>query len=138
MKKQFVFSSTRKVIVRFGFAALLFLSTASAFASGNKGEDPYVNIKYIGAVEDRSQFQFDFVNDNEEAYLLYIQDQDGTYLYKEKITSRTFTKKFEWLNGEQPMSKLVFSVTGLKSKKTQVYEVNASVRMVQDVTINRL
>lgn len=138
MKKQFVFSSTRKVIVRFGMAALLFLSTATAFAGGARSDDPFINVRYIGAVENRAQFQVDLVNDNEEAYLVAIQDQEGTYLYKEKVNARTFTKKFEWQNGEYPAAKLVFSVTGLKSKKTQVFEVNTSVRTVQDVTVTRL
>ena len=138
MKKQFVFSSTRHAFVRLGFAAILFLNVTTAFAGGGKGDDPFVNIKYIGAVEDRAQFQVDLVNNNEEAYLLTIQDQEGTYLYKEKISTKTFTKKFEWQNEDLQVSKLIFTFTGLKSKKPQVYEVNTAVRTVQDVTINKL
>lgn len=135
MKKRFVFSSTRNALARFGFAALLFCNTTLAFAG--KGDDPFVNIRYIGAVEDRTQFQVDLVNDNEEAYLLAIQDEFGNYLYKEKITNRTFTKKFEWLNEGMNATKLVFSVTGLKSKKTQVFEVATEFRTVRDIVINK-
>jgi hypothetical protein len=137
MKKQFVFSSTRKVLARFGFAALLFVNATLAFAGGGK-EDPYVNIRYIGAVEDRAQFQVDLVNDNEEAYMLAIQDESGTFLYKEKINTRAFTKKFEWHNDGINASRLVFTVTGLKSKKTQVFEVASEVRTVRDVIVNKL
>ena len=138
MKKRFVFSSTKNVIARFSIAAFLFFNAATAFAGGEKGEDPLVNIRYIGAVQDRAQFQVDLVNDEEEAYLLAIQDENGTYLYKEKISTRTFTKKFEWQNEDISNSKLVFSVTGLKSKKTQVFEVAAEVRTVRDVVVNKL
>jgi hypothetical protein len=138
MKKQFVFSSTRNAIVRFGIAALLFFNAATAFAGGGKEENPFVSIRYIGAVQDRAQFQVDLVIDNEEAYLLAIQDENGTYLYKEKISARTFTKKFEWQNDDINVSKLIFSVTGLKSKKTQVFEVASEVRTVRDVVVNKL
>ncbi len=138
MKKQFVFSSTRNALVRFGFAALLFIHATAAFAGGVKGEDPFVSIKYVGAVEDRAQFQVDLINENEEAYLLVIKDQYGASLYKEKISTKTFTKKFEWNNTDIHSSQLVFSLTGLKTKKTQVFEVNTKVRTVQDVVITRL
>ena len=138
MKKQFVFSSTRNALVRFGFAALLFLNTTISFAGGGKGDDPFVSVRYVGAVQERAQFQVDFINDNEEAYLLSIQDEFGTYLYKEKITTRNFTKKFEWLNEGMNANKLVFSVTGLKSKKTQVFEVATEVRTVRDVVVSKL
>lgn len=137
MKKQFVFSSTRKAIARFGFAALLFMNASLAFAGGGK-EDPFVNIRYVGAVDDRAQFQVDLVNDNEEAYLLAIQDENGTYLYKEKINTRTFSKKFEWHNEDVNTTRLVFSVTGLKSKKTQVFQVASEVRTIREVVVNKL
>ena len=138
MKKQFVFSSTKNALVRFGFAALLFFNASLAFAGGGKGEDPLFNIRYVGAVNDRAQFQVDMVNDNEESYLLTIQDETGTYLYKEKINVKAFTKKFEWQNDDINANKLIFSVTGLKSKKTQVFEVNTEVRTVRDVVVSKL
>lgn len=138
MKKQFVFSSIRQALVRFGFATLLFINATVAFANGGKQEEPFVNIKYIGAVDDRAQFQLDMVTDNEEAYLLSIQDENGTFLYKEKISAKTFSKKFEWVNTDINVSKLMFNVTGLKSKKTQTFEVNTEVRTVRDIVINKL
>ncbi len=136
MKKQFVFSSTRNAMVRFSLAALLVFNAATAFAGG-KPEDPFVSIRYIGTVQDRALFQVDFVNEDEESFLLSIQDENGTYLYKEKISGRTFTKKFEWQNEDINVSKLVFSITNLKSKKTQVFEVASEVRTVRDVVINK-
>lgn len=138
MKKSFVSNSTRVSFIRFGAAVILFLNVAQASANPVKGDDPYVNIKYIGLVENRAQFQFDLVNDNEEAYLLQIQEQDGTILYKEKIDKKAFTKKFEWLNGEMETNKLIFTVTGLKSKKSQSFEANTQVRTVKDVVISKM
>ena len=109
-----------------------------AFAGGDKGDNPVFSIRYVGAVNDRAQFQVDMVNQNEETYLLTIQDEAGMYLYKEKINVKTFTKKFEWQNEDLHANKLVFTVTGLKSKKTQVFEVNTEVRTVRDVVISKL
>lgn len=139
MKKQFVSNNTRSIVTRFGFAVLLFLSLSNGFAqTTTKDEEPFVSVKYIGAVDEKAQFQVDMVNDTEEPYLLSIQLQDGTILYKEKVSKRIFTKKFAWNNEETLSPKLVFSVTGEKSKKTQVFEVNTEVRTVQDVVVNRL
>lgn len=139
MKKQFVSNNKRSIVTRFGFAVLLFLSLSQSFAqTAVKDEEPFVAVKYIGAVENKAQFQVDVVNDNDEAYLLAIQAQDGTVLYKEKIAKKIFTKKFEWNNEESSSPKLVFTVTGERSKKSQVFEVNTQVRTVQDVVINKL
>lgn len=139
MKKQFVSNSTRVNLVKLSMAVALLmnLSTASAQSITNEDE-PSVTVKYTGLVEEKAQFQFDFANDSEQAYLLIIQEEDGTVLYKEKIDRKAFTKKFLWDNGNINSTKLLFSVTGLKSKKTQAFEVNTAFRTIQDVVINKL
>lgn len=139
MKKQFVSNSTKASIVRFGAAILLMMSLSNGYANPvTKGEEPFVNVKYVGVVDERTQFQLDLVNDNEESYFLTVQEDDGTVLYKEKISRKIFTKKFEWSNLDNNSSKLIFTVTGEKSKKAQVFEVNAQVRTVQDVVITKM
>lgn len=139
MKKQIVSNRTRASLLRFGAAVLLFMNVAGASANPLPIEDdPYVNIRYVGLVEDRAHFQFDLVNDNEEPYLLMIQEQDGTILYKEKIDKKEFSKKFAWENGSIDSYKLIFTVTGMKSKKTQSFEVNTEIRTVKDVVISKL
>jgi hypothetical protein len=138
MKKQFVSNSTKANFVKFGAAVLLMMNLSQASAKTPvKDTEPFVNITYAGLVKDQAQFQFDMVNDNEESYLLTIQGEDGTVLYKEKIDQKTFTKKFVLDNSELNTTKLVFSVTGLKSKKTQEYEIIPQVRTVRDVIISK-
>jgi hypothetical protein len=132
---QFVSKSVKASFVRFSVAALFMMSLTSASANDT---DPFVNISYAGTVKNQAQFQFDMVNDNTESYMLIIQGDDGVVLYKEKIDQRTFTKKFALDNSENLTSKLVFSVTGLKSKKSQSFEVKPQVRTVQEVVITKL
>ncbi|HEV7331035.1 MAG TPA: hypothetical protein VGN63_08360 [Flavisolibacter sp.] len=139
MKKQFVSKNVKASFVRFGAATLLFMSLTQASAqTADADTDPFVNITYAGTVKDQAQFQFDMVNDNAEQYLLVIQGDDGLVLYKEKIDKRTFTKKFVLDNSDLQTAKLVFSVTGLKSKKSQTYEITPQVRTVRDVIISKL
>jgi len=139
MKKQFVSNNTRKAMMRFGVAALLMMgSLTHSFATPTKGEEPFVNIKYVGVVDQRAQFQFDMITDNDEAYIVSIQGEDGTVLYKEKVAKKIFTKKFELNSGDLNSSKLLFTVTGEKTKKSQSFEVNAQVRTVQDVVVTKL
>ena len=139
MKKQIVSNSTRSNIFRLGFALLLMMNLSSAFANPGTGfEEPYVSIKYAGLKAEAPQFQVDLVNDNEEPYLFIIQDVDGIVLYKERINKKVFNKTFSLKNDDFYPTKLIFSVTGEKSKKTQVYEVNTLVRTVRDVEITKL
>lgn len=139
MKKQFVSKIVKANFVRFGLATLLVMNLASASAKATTEDtDPFVNISYAGTVKNQTQFQFDMVNDNTEDYMLTIQGDDGVVLYKEKIDKRTFTKKFALDNSDNLTSKLVFSVTGLKSKKSQSFEVKPQVRTVQEVVISKL
>jgi hypothetical protein len=136
MKKQNV--STRATLIRFGAAVLLFFSLQASAHPFNGGGEPNVTIRYNGQVQDRIQFQVDLVSDNEETYLLQIQEPEGAVLYREKISKKAFTKKFEWYNGDTGSNTLIFTFTGLKSKKTQSFEVNTEVRTVNDVVINKL
>lgn len=139
MKTQFISNSTRSSILRYGFVFLLLLNLSSAFASETpKGEEPFVSVKYAGSADGMMQFQFDMVNDNDESYLLTIQDLEGTVLYKEKVSKKIFTRKFAWNNAEFTPAKLIFTITGNKSKTTHAYEVNTQVRTVRDVEINKL
>lgn len=138
MKKQLISKNVKASFLKLSAAALLVMSLTQASAKTEKDTDPFVNIAYAGTVKNQVQFQFDMVNDNAEDYLLVIQGDDGLVLYKEKIDKRTFTKKFALDNNDLQTSKLVFSVTGLKSKKSQTYEVKPQVRTVQDVVISKL
>ncbi len=137
MKKQFVSNSTKTNFVRLGAAVLLFISLTASAQTPTQETDPFENITYAGSVKDQAQFQFDMVNDNVEPYLLTIQGDDGTVLYKEKIDQKTFTKKFALDNTELSTSKLVFSISGLKSKKSHTYEIIPQVRTVRDVIISK-
>lgn len=139
MKKQIISINTKKTLARLGLAALLLTGAATqSFAQPAQADEPFVNIKYVGNVEQRAQFQVDMIADNDEAYTLSVQEQDGTVLYREKVTKKAFTKKFSWNNDELNVPKLLFVVTGEKSKKSFVYEVASQVRTVQDVVVTKL
>jgi hypothetical protein len=138
MKKQFVSNSTKQTLARLGLAALLLTGTvAQTFAQTPQKDDPFVNVKYVGNADQKVQFQVDMVADNDEAYILSVQEQDGTVLYKERVAKKLFTKQFAWSNDDLNSSKLLFVVTGERSKKTQVFEVASQIRTVQDVVVTK-
>lgn len=137
MKKQFVSNSTRTVFTRLGFAFLLFVTLQSFAYPATEGEDPTIQIKYVGSVDERIRFQVDLANANEEAYLFSIQDEDGYVFYREKVDKKNYMKKFEWNKEDFNSTKLLFIVTRLKSKKSQLYEVNTYSRTTQEVFITK-
>lgn len=138
MKKQFVSNNTKQTLARLGLAALLLTGTAAhSFAQTAPKEDPFFNIQYVGNTEQKVQFQVDMVADTDEPYTLSVQDQDGTVLYKERVTKRLFTKQFAWSNDDLNAPKLLFVITGERSKKSQVFEVASQVRTVQDMVVTK-
>lgn len=127
------------MVTRFSLALALVLSLSTGFAqSATKEEEPFVAIKYIGTDADKAQFQVDLINDGDQAYLFAIQETDGTVLYRERVTKNIFTKRFDWIKGDINTTAIKITVTGEKSKKTQVYEVNTTTRTVQELVINKL
>ena len=137
MKKQFI--STKASVIRFSAAIVLLFTLSTASATGiTKNDEPFVAVRYIGQVEQRAQFQLDLINDNDEAIYLTIQEEDGSVLYREKIAKKVLTKKFEWHNSDLNSTKLIFTVTGEKSKQAQVFEVASKLRTVQDVVVTKL
>lgn len=140
MKKQSISNSTKATLAKFSAAILLWMGSLSPVSAQQAAEpgQPFVSIKHIGSIDERTQFQFDLVTDSDEGYLFSVQEHDGTILYREKIDARSFTRKFAWNNLDINSSKLIFSITGLKTKKTQVFEVKKQLRTIEDVVINKL
>ena len=143
MKKQISASfgrSFRNTTLRFVLAATLATTLVPSMAQA-----PVLNaitgtiaVQYIGSVENQPVFQIEFENTAGVPVHVYIKDDEGNTIYYEKFRDKKFSKKFRL---DQPLDgsiKLTFSLATEKEKQTQVFEVNTSVRMVQDVVVTKL
>ena len=142
MKKQTISTTRRTVkafILRFGFASLLLGNLLSVRAQEKtKPVDPPLYIKHLGSLQNDPVFQVDFANENTGTYILSIKEDDGSVLYSEKVKAKQYTKKFRWISPDANDSKLIFSLYNEQTKQTTSFEMNTSLRTIQDVVVTRL
>ncbi len=142
MKKQATTPNTNEagnIFSRLALASLLFFGvfTAGAQETVKYNESP-LQIKYLGVVDNQPLFQVDFDNESGETYLLSIKADDGTALYTQTVKEKKFSKKIKWNNPDFDRTKLLFTLSNDKSKQSQVFEINTSLREVRDVVITKL
>jgi hypothetical protein len=96
-----------------------------------------VDLKFIGNIQNRPVFQLSFNNAEEADYTVIVRDEFNTVLYREYVKAGNTTKKF-MLNTEELGNGVVyFEISGKKSAKSVVYEVNKQSRVIEDVVINK-
>ena len=141
MKKQIMTnlsSVIRKAALGIGFASLVAFSFIPARANAQDPSPSGVVIRYIGSINNQPVFQIEFENQNAEAYNVSIKDEVGNTLYNEKFKDKKFSKKFQFERSTTDDMKLTFTLSGQKQRLTQVFEVNTSVRTVEDVVVTKL
>lgn len=124
MKK--VFNNNRLILLAF---FTVFTTAASTVALANDStkmtKGVPVELKFLGNVKDQPVFQLNFFGTPEEnEFTIVIRDEFGNSVFRELIKGEIFSKKF-LLNSEVLGDESVrFEITGRKSKKTVVFEVN--------------
>jgi hypothetical protein len=132
-------SIIKKAVLHFGVASLLAFSlTPSNVLAQSKDNPLEVNINYIGTLDEQPLFQVDFDNRTGVTYRVFIKDENGEVLYSERVSGKSFSKRFKLESSEINNSRLSFIITSSKQKYTQVFEINQHVRSVQDYVITRL
>ena len=138
MKK--VFRNNRLILIAF-FTVFTTAASSVAFAndSSNAAKQVPVELKFIGNIKDQSLLQLNFTGSPEEnEFNVVIRDESGNSLFRELIRGEVFSKKF-LLNSEIFGEESVrFEVTGTKSKKKVVFEVNRTMNYVEDIMVSIL
>ena len=129
----------KKAVLHFGVASLFVFSLMPTIVLAQSKDKPLeVAINYIGTLDEQPLFQVDFDNRTGAPYRIFIKDENGEVLYSERVSGKSFSKKFKLESSELNNSRLSFIVTSSKQKYTQVFEINQNVRSVQDYVITRL
>jgi hypothetical protein len=139
MKKQTFSNAIRRTILFFGMSSFVLFSFMPIVSHAqDKPATPEIVIKYIGNVEEQPVFQIEFENATQQALNLTIRDEDGNFLYGEKVKDKKYQKKFKYQGPLFDNVKLTFTLAGEKDRQVQVYELNTRTRMIQDVVVTRL
>jgi hypothetical protein len=97
-----------------------------------------VELKFVGNIESQPVFLLSFNNAEGNDYTIVVRDQDGNVLYRDKVKGGNITKKFILNTEELGDVTLQFEITGKKTEKTVIYEVNKQSRLVEDLVINKM
>ncbi len=84
-------------------------------------------------------FQLSLDNETGEKFSVSIKDMAGTTLFQDTYSEKKFDKRFVFDKSEN-IGRLTFVLRSIKDNQTQVFEINAITRLVEniDVTVTKL
>jgi len=98
-----------------------------------------VELKFLGNFRSHPVFELSITNPGtEKEFVINIRDEYGNSLYTEVISSSVISKKFLLNTDEIGDDHIRFEVTGRKSNKTVVYEVNQNTRSVEETLVTKV
>ena len=131
-----VFGNAGKSIFLPAFIVVFFAAATPARAQVQEKAKVPVEFKYLGTVNNQPLFGVEFENPNEEDLYISLKGPDGTILYSEWFKDKKYSKKFRI--EDYPEDAVTFAVMSRKEKQTQVFRINKSTRVVEDVVVTRL
>ncbi|MFN4314937.1 MAG: hypothetical protein ACK4E0_11620 [Chitinophagaceae bacterium] len=119
-------------------AALLTLGLSTQVFAGTEKEPTGVEIKYVGSHKNQPVLELNFNNPDEIEYSIEVVDEHNVLLYKDVVKANAGTRRFLLNTEELGNVGLRFEITGKKSNKTTVYEINRNARVVEDLVVNKV
>jgi hypothetical protein len=144
MKQSFLkFASKKFITAAFISASILFTSISVNAATGNHSiieilSNDKPSIQFAGSTSDALLFKVHVNNDKADNFTLTIKDDDGVVLFSKSFNDINFEKQFKILKGDDNNSRYYFIVNSSNKNLEETYVVSSSVRVVNDVTVNRL
>ncbi len=133
-----------KTVLNYRNAAIALLTVfavalaPAAHATDDKNPSA-IELKFLGNFRNNPVFELTIANPgNEKEFVINIRDEYGNSLYREVLTNGVLSKKFLLNTDEIGNEPIRFEVTGKKSNKTVVYEVNQDSRVVEETRITKL
>ncbi len=120
------------------FVFLLGSNNANASDNGDKIKAPTVEIKYMGTVDYMPVVRVEFDNAEGNEYYLSLKDDKGSTFYSEVVKAVKYSKSFQLENADLSGMRITLTLRSKKENSTQVFEINKSVRQVEDVVIAKI
>ncbi len=122
--------------------ALVTMVTFAVAPAANATDDKNtstVELRFLGNFRNQPVFELNITSPGaEKEFVINIRDIYGNSLYREVISSAVTSKKFLLNTEEIEDDKIRFEITGRKSNKTVVYEVNQNSRYVEETFITKV
>ena len=121
-----------------GICLILIAATAHAQSTTTgAGQKESAAVKYLGTQDDMIIFNVSNANPDGSKFQLIIKDQDGTQLYQNIFSEKSFYKQFRLPKADK--DRIVFVIhNGREADVVKTFEVNVNSRFVQEVAVKRL
>ncbi len=144
MKQAFVKTTAKKfVTAAFISASILLTSFDVKAATANNSiieilSNDKPSIQFAGSTSEALLFKVRLTNDKADNFTVTIKNNDGNVLFSKNFNDVNFNKQFKILKGDDTNSSYYFTITSSNKNLEETYVISSTVKMVNDVTINRL
>jgi len=94
-------------------------------------------VKYLGTQDDMIVFNVSYPNPDGSKFMLTVKDQDGTQLYQNLFSERSFYKQFRLPKADKDRIVFIFH-NSHEADVIKTFEINVSSRLVQEVAVRKL
>jgi hypothetical protein len=124
--------------ILFGVCFVLAAATVSAQTTATgAGQTDNATIKFLGLQDDLIVFTVSYANPDGGKFQVIVKDQDGTQLYQNVFSDKTFYKQFRLPRADR--DRLVFILrNGRDADVVKTFEVNVNSRVTQEVSVRKL
>jgi hypothetical protein len=135
MKK--VMSKNKAIII--ALMAVISTSFSNPVSAMDKKSDPPVEIKYLGIQGKNPVFEVALSNVQADNYFVTIRDEAGTVIYSEKISGKSFSRRYRIDTEEQiPEGGLRFEIRTGSTNKTEVYVAGTNETITREMAVNKI
>lgn len=128
------------VFGRFVPGAMLVMTLATAHAqsvAAGDGQNEKATVKYLGIQDDMIVFNVAYANPESNRFELVIKDQDGSMVYQNSFTDKSFYKQFRLPKTDKDRIFFVFH-NNHDADVVKTFEVNVNSRFVHSVAIKKI
>lgn len=128
------------VFGRFVLGAMFVMTLATAHAQlapARDGQSEKATVKYLGAQDDMIVFNVSYANPEGNRFELIIKDQDGSMVYQNSFTDKSFYKQFRLPKTDKDRIFFVFH-NSHDADVVKTFEVNVNSHFVNAVAIKKI
>lgn len=135
-------ATVKSILSAVVLVAVLVMNAGTAKANNEKTksvEDRIpVEVKYVGSLNQQPVLEISLDNANAEDLSVTLKDMDGNVLYSGNFNDRKISKKFQFDNQGSDNIQIKLTVSSKKKSYTEVFQVNRSRQVVENVVISKL
>jgi hypothetical protein len=135
-------ATVKSILSAVALVAVLVLNAGIAKANNEKPksvEDRIpVEVKYVGSLNQQPVLEISLDNANAEDLSVTLKDMDGNVLYSGNFNEKKISKKFQFDNQGSDNIQIKLTISSKKKSYTEVFQVNRSRQVVENVVISKL